>query len=1160
MQIQSEYRQILSRIRAVKRRALRLHCAAELLLTLAAWCCTAVAAVGVEALFHLGTSGRTILLAASVLILAAQFIYIVLPSLLRALGILAQPSDDDVARVIGAKFPAVRDELVNGMQLARASGNESSPNLYHSSNLVEAAFAAIARRVQNIRFTDAVETDELKRSTKTFFASLVLPLAVFTLLSPFQDAAYRLLRFNESFLPPAPFTFIIEPGNAQRVKGDSLAVTIRTPGPTPPTEITVYAKENDEQVFQPSAIQSQNGIFRYAFNPLKRTTEYYATAKNIQSDQYLITVIDRPEIKSLKIKMVYPAYIRSQPVELEENDGDIAGLTGTSAQFEITANKPVAAARIVFVPADTAVDTNSDMSAHITHAKHETQSYASLETNGEKIHGDFVIRKNGTYHIELTDNESVRSVDPIEYHVTALLDEYPTIQVIQPLAVTDITDASKIGVITRVHDDYGFSRLLLHYKLSKSKFANPWKDFKEISVPLALNSLDQEVPYIWDLSQMNLVPEDQVDYYLEVFDNDVVTGPKSAKSDIHTLRLPSLDAVLKESDESQADANQDLQQAAKDAEELHKEMEQTTKELREQAQQKNLSWQEQKKIQDVLKKQEALQQKIDDARQKLDDAMQKLESQQALSPETLQKYMELQKLFQEMKSPEMMDAMKKLQQAMQQMSPDQMRDAMKNFSFNEEDFKKSIERTTQLLKHIQAEQKTEQLIKQAEQLQNQQQQLQQQTQNAQTEQQKQALEQQQKELQKQAEDMEKSAKDLAEEMKELNKDAPQKEMENAQKSLDSAQVPQDMQKAQQQMDQQEMSDAQQNQQKAQQGLQQFQQNMQSVQKKMKENQQREAVNEMRRSLQDMVDLSKREDDIKQKTDATESNSAQLPELAKDQAQALSDMGNVVNRMMKLSQKTFAVTPELGKELGKAMHDMQSAAGSLEQRQSPQAGANEGNAMGDMNGAAMMMQQALSKMQNGNQPGGSSGGNMESFMQQLNDMAGQQEGINGQTQKLGNMNPGSLSMEQQAQLGRLAGQQAAVQQSLEKMQKEQSEMTGGKKNTLGDLNKIADEMQEVIKDMQSGNVSPETIRRQERILSRMLDAQRSQQERDFDKKREGKAGDDATRQSPDELPDTLTRQADAHKDMLRLLEQGYTKDYEERIKKYFEALEKNQTPQ
>jgi len=49
------------------------------------------------------------------------------------------------------------------------------------------------------------------------------------------------------------------------------------------------------------------------------------------------------------------------------------------------------------------------------------------------------------------------------------------------------------------------------------------------------------------------------------------------------------------------------------------------------------------------------------------------------------------------------------------------------------------------------------------------------------------------------------------------------------------------------------------------------------------------------------------------------------------------------------------------------------------------------------------------------------------------------------------------------------------------------------------------MMEVIKDLQNNNITPETKKRQEKILSRMLDFQLSQREKDFEQKRESRPG-------------------------------------------------------
>jgi hypothetical protein len=104
--------------------------------------------------------------------------------------------------------------------------------------------------------------------------------------------------------------------------------------------------------------------------------------------------------------------------------------------------------------------------------------------------------------------------------------------------------------------------------------------------------------------------------------------------------------------------------------------------------------------------------------------------------------------------------------------------------------------------------------------------------------------------------------------------------------------------------------------------------------------------------------------------------------------------------------------------------------------------------------------------------------------------------------------------------------------------------------------MAKEMQEIISDMKSGNISEETIRRQEKILSRLLDASRSTREQDFEKQREAKSGQNFSRTSPASL-DMRTQEGRtrALQELLRSTQQGYTKDYEALIRRYFEALQK-----
>ena len=175
--------------------------------------------------------------------------------------------------------------------------------------------------------------------------------------------------------------------------------------------------------------------------------------------------------------------------------------------------------------------------------------------------------------------------------------------------------------------------------------------------------------------------------------------------------------------------------------------------------------------------------------------------------------------------------------------------------------------------------------------------------------------------------------------------------------------------------------------------------------------------------------------------------------------------------------------------------------------------------------------------------------MAGLMQRLQRMAGQQQGINDGTKNIGGMTP-----EQAAAMGRLAAEQGAVRKSLEQLAREAA-VSGELSKMLGDFNRLAQEMREVQTDLAGGSVDPETVRKQERILSRLLDAQRSARERDFEKERKATTGVSTRRPGPGtiDLPTQEGRNR-LRRDLQKAAEEGYALEYQDLIRRYFEVLE------
>ena len=98
------------------------------------------------------------------------------------------------------------------------------------------------------------------------------------------------------------------------------------------------------------------------------------------------------------------------------------------------------------------------------------------------------------------------------------------------------------------------------------------------------------------------------------------------------------------------------------------------------------------------------------------------------------------------------------------------------------------------------------------------------------------------------------------------------------------------------------------------------------------------------------------------------------------------------------------------------------------------------------------------------------------------------------------------------------------------------------------------MEKVVGDFERMRVDQSTIERQKKILSRLLDAEKSVRKRDFSKKRRAEIGEDVSRPSPEGRPrDMLQPDQTAKDDLSRFLDEAYPKEYEQLIKEYFKAL-------
>ena len=684
---------------------------------------------------------------------------------------------------------------------------------------------------------------------------------------------------------------------------------------------------------------------------------------------------------------------------------------------------------------------------------------------------------------------------------------------------------------------------MLHYQVEGK--IRETRDTTWQIVPIKIASGNEKhflQPYLWNFANLPVSFEDMVQYYVTLTDNDIINGPKVSKSNTYFIRFPSLEQLFDEFDLTQNENLESTEDLAKESESLKKDLEEISREMK---REKEIDWERKRSLESTIEKQKKIQEKLQKIEEELEQAIKKMENNNLFSPEILEKYRQLQDLFQEIATPELMQAMNELQNALENFDQKAGQKSVEKLKMNQERFKENLERTLALFEKVKLEQELDRMVKMAEQLKKEQEDISEKLkdENSFSKNEQESLlqkEQNQKDL------LERIEKSLAE----LEKNQSLGEYPESQNQLEEAKetgsnLQSEMQSIMGQISSGNQLQASQSSEQSERQMEQMLANLKKAQDEMRTTDKKKIMAKMQKITDNLLKLSINEENLVEDTNSLSNYSDRYPEVAGSQQKILEAMSYVIRDIIDLSHETFFISPQMSKSLGSANGNMRKSLSELENRRKITASKFQKQAMAGINESVLSMNQSMEMMANA----GSATG-FEQYLEQMQNMAGQQGQLNQEGLGLFNQNQGSLSAEQQGQLRRMASEQRALQKAMENLAGEMQ----NKSDILGDLDQMAKEMGEVVKDLQSLKLDRKTIDRQQQILSRMLDAQKSVREKEYSKKRLAEVGKEYRRKSPNDRTNVEDpRMKQLSLDLIRALQEGFNPDYEKLIEEYFRAL-------
>ncbi len=900
----------------------------------------------------------------------------------------------------------------------------------------------------------------------------------------------------------------VEPGNYSMLAGGDVSILAEVEGYSPgQAELHILADRSETAFHMDQTDSATKGklIFESTLTRIDRDMDYFVTFGDKRSPIYRISVYEKPKIVGGVIRLIYPTYTGRGEQLLPEGIWDITAPYGTSAEFTLKPScKPDSAWLILSDGADT------------------TRRVMLAEDN-DSLTAAIRLFENLSYTVELA--VSAFEAEPHGPHsISVVPDDPPYVRIESPqdemmLEADMIVPLSAVAV-----DDYGISSMRLYYAAPAGTS----------SIALEYRGTTQaRADMDWDVSDLNLFPGDVVAYWLIVADNDALRGPKYARSHVQTLRVPAIHEIYASIESEQEEDIGALEEVADEATQLKDEIDKLIDDMKRKS---DVGWEEEQAIKQNLMKHQELLDRLENISSSLDETLNRMSQNELITFEIIEKIEEIRQLINEVATEELLKAIEQMQQALEQLSPEEIRRAMENFNISQEELLQRLDRTIELLKKMKLQQRMEAVANLAKQITQGQSEINQKLQEG-ADLKETALEEQG--LVDKTEALEQMMDQLADLLKQQGNPL-EAEVRKAGDFLRSQDIKGSMSMAMAAMQAGEQSEASEQGKQAESNMAKLSMMLESARASLMGEDKRALMEALKVAINVLRDVSERHEEVLGEIDVVSDTS--LVDLARREMVYKEALDKVADHIFKVARKSLFIGPRLGGAVLQISKQLEVASQTLSQHRPSLAKRQGRAALGMMNQLVTALMDAMDQAGSCNSPSG-----LCEVFKNLENMCAMQMGINAGTRQLQDMGQEGLSMEMRAQMARLAAEQEAVRKGIEDLARE----TRGRSEILGRLDDLAEEARKVVDDLKQQHVSEETIRRQERILTRLLNAQKSLRRRDYSRRRKSRPGGEYEVVPPPEL--SLEEQQRQLQDLIYRKRGYYPPEYEDLIRAYLEAI-------
>ncbi len=1092
---------------------------------------------------YFSTALRVLLLTLFVAVLVGLVAYYIAVPLLRMNRIGRSLSYEEAARIVGRHFPEVKDKLLNLLQLQQGGAAEDN-------SLLQAAIEQKTAQLKPVPFVNAVDFKDNRKYIKYALVPALLIIAVLCVAPSFiTEPSRRLLHPTVYYEKPAPFSFVVENDTLFAVRHDNFLLRVRIEGETVPGEAFVCLDGINYRMQQ-----EDKRHYTYLFKNVRESMDFHLVAGEVTSRIHTLVVLPDPTVAHFSLLLSYPAYTGKASERLE-NEGDVAVPEGTTVAWTFHTRS---ADTLYFLEEK---ETNDSVVAYF---------FIPLlpDANGLVQHSRKVLQ--GMDYAFFVANHQVVADDTLRYTLTAIRDEVPMIVAME---MTDSLAPERIYFKGRIKDDYGFARLQFLMAVSNAKDSLRNR-FDTIALPLAAE-LSQEFYHSLNLNDLQLQPGDKVTYYFKVWDNDAIHGSKAAVSQTFEVQIPTegeLDDML------QQNYNEIQDKASQSMSELKKLQQEIDDLLRNLVGKKDLSWQDKQQLQQLAEKQRKVREELQKMQQQIEENNRLEQRYREQNEEIAEKQKELEELMDKVLTDEMKEMMEEMDRLMEQLDKNKVQEQLQQMKLKQEELSKQLDQNIELMKRLELEKKVEEAVRKSEDLADRQKKLAEEAKQSKSKDNEQ-LQEQQKQLNEEFKSLQEDIKQIQDDYKKLDSPEHFETNEQLQQSIEQhqQQAGDKLQRGKEQQAGEEM-------QKAGEEMQQLSEQLQQSQLQLEQQNMAEDSEQIRRLLKNLVNLSFNQEQLMDDVKSVLMQDPKYQEIIAGQNKVKVDFRHINDSLLSIAKRQLAVASAIQQELSAANGNIAKSLNDLlfynqtfyGRSRNYQAATAMQYTMTSLNNLALILAESLDKMQdqmrknqqqqgskcnkpNGKQkskgscdnPGNSSPS--PKSMKEMQDVLNKQmESLRQQLNKQGDK-PGRAKIGEKnglsEQFARMAAEQEQIRRMMEEYGREMKQNSPADKKLAREIDEMMRQMEQTETDLVNRTISAQTMKRQQQIMTRLLEHEKAEQKQRKEERRESKEGKDVLQPSQGDM-EKFEQLQNKNLELFRTAPPALSPYYKNKVNEYF----------